>query len=170
MAELVAQREYERFFELAKDSLMRQAFLLTGDVEESRDLVQEVLLRVWREWTRVRTLDNPQAWASRVLHNLAIGRWRRNRYRREFHLGDVQKATADPGVGHLDVVNALHHLPAKQQRALVLHDVVGLTVGEVAAELGAPEGTVRSWLSRGRALIAIEIGLTSVPTVKGTHS
>ncbi|MGO9965598.1 MAG: RNA polymerase sigma factor [Acidimicrobiales bacterium] len=170
MADLVARREYERFFEFAKDSLMQQAFLLTGDVEESRDLVQEVLLRVWREWTRVSALDNPQAWARRVLHNLAIGRWRHDRYRRGFHLGVVQKATADPGVGHLDVVNALHHLPARQQRALVLHDVVGLTAREVATELGVPEGTIRSWLSRGRALIAIEIELTSAPTVKGTQS
>jgi RNA polymerase sigma-70 factor (ECF subfamily) len=52
----------------------------------------------------------------------------------------------------------------------VLHDVVGLTAREVATELGVPEGTIRSWLSRGRALIAIEIGLTSAPTVKGTQS
>jgi RNA polymerase sigma-70 factor, ECF subfamily len=38
----------------------------------------------------------------------------------------------------------------KQRHALLLHHVVGLAVAEVAREMGAPEGTVKSWLSRGR--------------------
>jgi len=41
--------DYERFFDVAKRSLMSQAFLFTGDMEDSRDLVQEVLFRAWRE-------------------------------------------------------------------------------------------------------------------------
>jgi RNA polymerase sigma-70 factor (ECF subfamily) len=161
-----AKCEYERFFEVARGSLMGQAFLLTGDVEESRDLVQEVLLRVWKEWPRVSAFDDPQAWARRVLHNLIIGRWRHDRFRRKPQVVPASMTTPGPGVGHLDVINALHRLPAKQRRALVLHDVVGLSVAEVAADLGAPEGTVRSWLSRGRALIAVDIGLASAPTAE----
>ena len=162
LADPTAQRDYERFFEVARDSLMGQAFLLTGDIEESRDLVQEVLLRVWRQWPRICKFDDPQAWARRVLHNLAIGRWRHDRVRRRWH-GAVPTTTPGPGVGHLDLVRALHRLPVKQQRALVLHDVVGLSVTEIAADLAVPEGTVRSWLSRGRALIAAELGLMPAP-------
>ena len=62
-------------------------------------------------------------------------------------------------VGHLDVVDALRRLPSDQQRALVLHDVIGLSVAEVARELRVPEGTVRSWLSRGRAALAADLGV-----------
>jgi RNA polymerase sigma-70 factor (ECF subfamily) len=36
----------------------------------------------------------------------------------------------------------------------VLHDGLGVPVAEVASELGVPEGTVRSWLSRGRAVLS----------------
>jgi DNA-directed RNA polymerase specialized sigma24 family protein len=64
-----------------------------------------------------------------------------------------------PEVGHLDVVEALHRLSQNQQRALVLHDVVGLSVVEIAAELNAPAGTIRSWLSRGRLALAADLGL-----------
>ena len=71
--------------------------------------------------------------------------------------------THAPGVGHLDIAEALHRLSRSQQRALVLHDVVGLSVVEIAAELNVPRGTVRSWLSRGRAALAADLGLN--PTV-----
>ncbi len=52
------------------------------------------------------------------------------------------------------MIAALAHLPEPQREALVLHDGLGLSVAEVASELGVPEGTVRSWLSRGRAVLA----------------
>jgi RNA polymerase sigma-70 factor (ECF subfamily) len=47
-------------------------------------------------------------------------------------------------------VAALRQLPEPQRRALVLHHVCDLPVHEVAAEVGAPEGTVKARLSRGR--------------------
>jgi RNA polymerase sigma factor (sigma-70 family) len=72
---------------------------------------------------------------------------------------------------HIDVVNALRRLPVDQQRALVLHDVVGLSVVEVAADLEAPQGTVRSWLSRGRTALAKDLGILSQPVKdqRGRH-
>ena len=52
------------------------------------------------------------------------------------------------------MLDALRELPAKEREAVVLHHLVGLPVAAVAAELGAPDGTVKSWLSRGRAHLA----------------
>jgi RNA polymerase sigma-70 factor (ECF subfamily) len=63
-----------------------------------------------------------------------------------------------PEAAHLDVVAAVRRLPAGQRRTLVLHDVVGLTGEEIAAELGVPAGTVRAWLHRGRQSVAKELG------------
>jgi RNA polymerase sigma-70 factor (ECF subfamily) len=48
----------------------------------------------------------------------------------------------------------MRSLPGVQARALLLHDGLGMTVSEVAAELKAPEGTVKSWLSRSRKDVA----------------
>jgi DNA-directed RNA polymerase specialized sigma24 family protein len=74
--------DFERFFAAAKPSLLRQAFVYTGNLEEAQDLAQETLLRVWRNWGRVSRLEAPEAWARKVLHNLAVGSWRRRRTRR----------------------------------------------------------------------------------------
>lgn len=163
MANSKDEDAYERFFGVSKRSLMSQAFLFTGDVEDSRDLVQEVLFRAWREWPRISQYEDPQGWARRVLHNLITDHWRQKRGRRLVPLTPDSVVTGAPGVGHLDIVQALHRLSKSQQRALVLHDVVGLSVLEIAAELNAPRGTVRSWLSRGRAALAEDLGLG--PTV-----
>lgn len=163
MADSNDESGYERFFDVAKRSLMSQAFLFTGDIEDSRDLVQEVLFRAWREWPRISRYEDPQGWARRVLHNLTTDHWRQKRGRTLVRLAPDATVTRPPGVGHLDIVGALQRLSRSQQRALVLHDVVGLSVVETAAELGAPEGTVRSWLSRGRAALAADLGLN--PTI-----
>ena len=150
---------YEEFFTASKPSLMGLAFLLTGNVQESQDLVQETLLRAWREWSSIASYEDPKAWARRVMHNLAIGRSRRAHVRHVAPSDETQIASSDMPVGHLDVVDALRRLPADQQRVLVFHDVIGLSVAEVAREVGAPEGTVRSWLSRGRAALAADLGV-----------
>ncbi len=150
---------YEAFFAASKPALMGLAYLLTGNVQESQDLVQETLLRAWRDWSSISSYEDPKAWTRRVMHNLVIGKSRRARVRRLTASNETEAASADMPVGHLDVVDALRRLPSDQQRVLVLHDVIGLSVAEVAREVRAPEGTVRSWLSRGRAALAADLGV-----------
>lgn len=145
---------FDEFVRAQSGPLFGQAYLLTGQYQEAQDLVQETLVRVWQHWDRVAGYDEPAAWARHVLHNLAVSRWRKLRRRAA---ADVQRSTPPPDIGHLDVVAALARLPARQRRAIVLHDVVGLDVEAVAAELGSPAGSVRAWLSRGRAALAADL-------------
>jgi RNA polymerase sigma-70 factor (ECF subfamily) len=49
----------------------------------------------------------------------------------------------------------------QQRRAIVLHELVGLSTDEVAAEMKAPAGTVRSWISQARAQLAADLGFAS---------
>ena len=56
---------------------------------------------------------------------------------------------------------ALRTLPENQMLAIVLHDGVGLSVPEVAHTLKVPDGTVKSWLSRGRATAALSLDAAS---------
>ena len=55
------------------------------------------------------------------------------------------------------VLEALAKLPVKERQALVLHKVVGLSIADIAGEMSAPEGTVKSWLSRGRTRLAQQL-------------
>ena len=57
------------------------------------------------------------------------------------------------------VLAALAELPAEQRAALVLVDMEGYPVAEVAAMLGCAVGTVKSRCSRGRARLAALLGV-----------
>ena len=58
----------------------------------------------------------------------------------------------------LEVEAALAALPYDQRAAILLVDVHGMPVDDVAAVLGVPSGTVKSRCSRGRARLALSLG------------
>jgi RNA polymerase sigma-70 factor (ECF subfamily) len=148
------QEGFEKFFEANREQLIGLAYLWCGDRHEARDLAQETLTRAWQRWEEVSAHPNPEAWARRVLYNLCASRWRRLKVEQSaaFHSREssARSFTEDSTI---DVARLVAELPPRPRRALVLHDVVGLSVEEIAVEMGAREGTVRSWLSRSRRTI-----------------
>jgi RNA polymerase sigma-70 factor (ECF subfamily) len=129
--------------------LVGQVTVVTADRGTAEEAVQEAFGRLWRGWDDLGAYGNPEAWVRRVAINYAISGWRRRRRLRPLDDSSAMTREDDPGFRH-EVERALRALPVKQRRALLLHHVVDLAVAEVAQEMGAPEGTVKSWLSRGR--------------------
>jgi RNA polymerase sigma-70 factor (ECF subfamily) len=68
------------------------------------------------------------------------------------------------------LVAALRRIPEAQRRAIVLYHLAGLTVEQVAAEVGAPAGTVKARLARGRAALAQLLSESADEGWKGEHS
>jgi RNA polymerase sigma-70 factor (ECF subfamily) len=143
---------FDEFYRSSRDRLAVQVAALTGDPSEALDHVQEAFVRAWARWSRVSGLDDPEGWVRRVAYHLAISRFRRAR---RLVLGSVQvEGTVEfDGEGQV-VMDALATLPRRERAALVLKHEVGLSVAEIATALDAPEGTVKSWLSRGRTRLA----------------
>ncbi len=142
--------------------LVGQVTVVTADRGAAEDAVQEAFGRLWKRWESLRAYESPEAWVRRVAINVAISRWRRLRRLRP--LDDRPPvAPADDPMTRLDVQAALRALPVKQRHALLLHHVVGLPVADVAREMGAPEGTVKSWLFRGREALQRSLGVEEAP-------
>ncbi len=152
--------------------LVAQLTVVTADREWAEDAVQEAFGRLWNRWETHSGYDRPEAWVRRVAINIAISRWRR--IRRLHPLGETDRGQTDrgqtdregredDGAGRADMQAALRTLPVKQRHALLLHHVLGLPVSEVAQEMGAPEGTVKSWLSRGREALQRALGVEEAP-------
>ncbi|MGA3352912.1 MAG: RNA polymerase sigma factor [Acidimicrobiales bacterium] len=154
--------EFELFFHNYARRLVGEAFCLTGNRQDGQDLAQEVLVSVWQHWGTVSLCDHPEAWARRVMRNLASNRWRRKRLERRHSQLVIAEQDSGPDTGYLDIIEALGRLAAGPRQAMVLHAVVGLSVEEIATELDVPAGTVRSWLHRSRVILAAHIG-ASVP-------
>ena len=66
----------------------------------------------------------------------------------------VEPDVSAPSDDYTALVAALRQISADQRRAIVLHHLCDLSVEEVARETGAPTGTVKARLARGRAALA----------------
>jgi RNA polymerase sigma-70 factor (ECF subfamily) len=140
---------FEQVYRSSYSTLVGQLFLLTTNRAEAEDVVQEAFARLWGNWRELRGYDNHEAWVRRVAMNLAISRWRRHSRQASY------QEPAVPASGQIsslaDLTLALRGVSVKHRQALLLHYVIGLSVAEVALEMSAKPGTVKSWLSRGRA-------------------
>lgn len=150
-----AESDFDELYRTSRDRLVMQIAAITGDPTEARDLVQEAFVRAWTRWDRISAYDDPEGWVRRVAFRLAVGRWRRSR--RVLLRADVRQGVVELPGEQAGVIDALQRLSVSERRAIVLHHVCGLSVEATALELSAPVGTVKSWLSRGRAHLAVEL-------------
>jgi RNA polymerase sigma-70 factor (ECF subfamily) len=150
---------FDEFYRGTSRRLLRYTYGLTGDLGDAQDVVQEVYVRAWQRWDRVARYDAAEAWLRLVATRLATDRWRRFRARRAaasvLGVGIAPvPPPPPPAEDTIVLMAAMRSLPAEQRRALALHYLLDMSVADVAAETGAPPGTVKSWLARGRATLA----------------
>lgn len=158
------EAEFDEFYASSLRRVTAQVYAMIGDWDEAQECTQEAFARAWSHRHRLDQVQHPEAWVRTTAHRLAISRWRKVVHRRRPPDRALSRfdQVEPPDERRLELVRALKRLPEEQRRALVLHYLVDLPVAEVAAETGAPEGTVKARLSRGR--IALAALLTEDPT------
>jgi len=148
------------------DALYNFARWLCRDPLESEDLVQETYARALGSAHRFEAGSNLRAWLFRILRNAFLDRRRRSqraadpdsRGEPETDADPADAATSELDLGQIralvadDVAAAVRALP-EAFRTVILLDLEGMTEAEVASVLGCATGTVKSRLSRARALL-----------------
>src|SRR5258707_5547315 len=157
MAETASRQDFGEFYSSSAARLVRHGYALTGDMAEAQDIAQEAFARAWPRWPVVRACDSPEAWVRRVATNLAASRWRRIRVARATAGQAAEQHAPEVSTDTVALVSGLRTLPERQRTVLVLHYMCDLTVDQIAAELGCPPGSVKSWLSRGRTALAAAV-------------
>jgi RNA polymerase sigma-70 factor (ECF subfamily) len=162
--------DFDGFYRDTSRRLLRYAYGLTGDPGEAQDLVQEAYARAWQRWRRISRYDDPEAWLRVVVNRLSTDRWRRIGVRRARAAAEPPLPTVSPPSEDLVLlVRAMRELPDKLRRALALHYLLDRSIAEIAAETGASQNTVKSWLFRGRTLLAAALEDTPVTTPEGAR-
>jgi RNA polymerase sigma-70 factor (sigma-E family) len=139
---------FEEFVVARGPSLLRFAHALSGDRHLAEDLLQEVLVKVARRWSRIE--GRPEAYVRAALCREVVS-WRRRR-----SASELPSEMADrPGGQEADAVverdalwSVLCSLPPRQRAVLVLRHWEGLPDRQIADLLGCGESTVRSSASR----------------------
>ena len=147
----LTQEQRTQVVERWGDMVYRLALARTASVPDAEDIFQEVFLRYFRHEERFHSDEHRKAWLLRCTLNrcksLLSSPWRR----RIVPLETAEEVGVEDD--YREVYSAVLSLPGKYRAVIHLHYFEGLSVAEIAQMLRVPEGTVKSQLSRGRALL-----------------
>jgi RNA polymerase sigma-70 factor (ECF subfamily) len=134
-----------------------------GNREDAADAVQEALVSALRGAGAFRGEASVRTWLNRIVVNTCIDRMRRERARPTVPLPpwELPSGRPDPAAQlatRMAVTDALALLPPEQRLAVVLVDMEGWALTEVAEATEAPIGTVKSRCARGRARLVVLLG------------
>jgi len=144
------------------------AFHYLRDGEEARDLAQDVFIKVYRSLDSF-TGDAFLPWVLRLARNAAIDRIRRKKARPPAEDVPVEESVslADSGPSPEDswlrdskkrlVHRAMGHMSDQNREMILLKDIQGLNLQEIADLLGVPLGTVKSRSNRARTELARKV-------------
>jgi RNA polymerase sigma-70 factor (ECF subfamily) len=160
---------WEAFVRHLQGRLFALAYSYAGDREDARDLTQEIFVRLYEVRSQWPSGDEFLPWLFRVARNRSVDYLRRRSVRSpaatvgEAEIAELQ----DPGPGaearaiESDRRSLLHAalrgLSAINREIVVLRDVHGLPIQQVASILGVPLGTVKSRASRARVELAARV-------------
>jgi RNA polymerase sigma-70 factor, ECF subfamily len=145
-------------------SLRAFAISLTRDTDYANDLVQDTILRAWKNIDRFEPGTNLNAWLFTILRNFFYSSYRK-----------ASRQVADPDGSYAarlgappehdakcdlqDMLEALSKLPVDRREALILIAAEGLSYEEAAQVCGVPVGTIRSRVNRARERLAQLLGV-----------
>jgi RNA polymerase sigma-70 factor (ECF subfamily) len=150
------------------DALYNLARWLIRDPNEAEDLVQETYLRAVRGAHQFQPGTNLRAWLFQILRNAFYTQYKRKG--REPDIVDPEMLDGMPhtsgmvsvddrmtglrdGTAGLDLASALKRLPEEYRSVVLLADLEDFSMGEIAAIMDCPLGTVKSRLFRARRIL-----------------
>ncbi|WP_040339552.1 SigE family RNA polymerase sigma factor [Candidatus Blastococcus massiliensis] len=147
---------FEQFVGAQGASLLRLAFVLTGDRHLAEDLAQTALADAYRHWRKVSAATDPAAYVRRMLVNAHLS-WRRRRSSTE-RPTDLPDTSTAPGPGPGDGLEErdqlrvlLADLAPRARTVLVLRYYADLDDAAIAEAMGVSPSAVRSTASRALA-------------------
>jgi RNA polymerase sigma-70 factor (ECF subfamily) len=160
-SELAFNRLVDRHQQAVRTFLWR----LLGNDADADDMAQETFLAAWTYARSFRGEASVRGWLCGIAWRKARGAqrsWARQRSRdTTHHEGRSPDSAGAPMEDRLAVKRALQALPLEQRAAVTLCLVCGFSHSEAAEILGAPLGTVKSHVLRGRERLVKEIERTA---------
>jgi RNA polymerase sigma-70 factor (ECF subfamily) len=151
--------EIERLYREHRAGLVRLVERELHDHHDAEDVVQTAFLDAQRALERGAIPRNPRAWLAAIALN-AGRRFRRRRLNAE----PLEEYAAREAAVLPEIRAALASLPAEQRAAVLYRDLLGLSYGETAEQMGTSVNAVTMLLHRGRRRLRRTLGVaTAVP-------
>lgn len=164
LLERVLEGDHDAFNQIMRsheDRVFSVCFRIMGNREQALDAVQETFLTAFRKADQFKGKSALGTWIYRIAVNTCYDQLRKQKRRRADPIPD-HLDPADPSAEDAmdsaalrpELQRAVESLPDEFRTAVVLADIEGLGLNQVADILGVPVGTVKSRVFRGRRLLA----------------
>jgi RNA polymerase sigma factor (sigma-70 family) len=149
-----------------KDKLYRFALSIVGNSFDAEDILQEVLIKVWKKWDYFKELDNKEAWCMTVTRNMSIDKLRAGKRKATSDIDDfhhISDAAPSPETtlvaqdGLSKILDIINELPTVQKDVVHLRDIEGYTYKEISEILGISVDQVKVNLHRARKVLKTKL-------------
>jgi len=151
-------------FKRHQSKMRAVAYRVTKNIADAEDVVQNALISVMRSANKFRGDSAVTTWLYRIVTNAAIDKVRSLKAHPAFELPlELPMVSNDIDIKDLsiDLIKALKSLPEKQRNVVILIDLGGWTIADVAAKLNYAPGTVKSRCHRAHLKLAEELTVLS---------
>jgi len=149
------QTHFLKAYQPCHDDFLRYCSAIAHGKMDTEDLVQDVLLTTYSNFDKIKNKGQLLHYLIRAARNRSISNWRKGKYKAEWsdQLTDrlvAQDVSADTILEIQQLYRTLDQLPEKQKDALILFEINGFSMKEIAAIQNSTEGAVKTNISRGR--------------------
>lgn len=161
------QIAFELLSDMYRSTLMSLAMRMLRNADDANDAVQDTLLKAFRAIHDFDPERPLKPWLCRICSNCCVDAVRAHRRdgesldQHEYMLADSTEAdgNATGSIRQGQVIEAIERLPDKYRRIVFMRHFRHMDVNEIAEALDKPEGTIKSWLFRARALLKKDLHL-----------
>jgi RNA polymerase sigma factor (sigma-70 family) len=146
--------EFEDRLTALRSRLHRYCARMTGSTVDGEDVVQDTLVKALSARAEGANVDNLEGWLFRIAHNTSLDLLRRRSRNTVVPLIEDLEAAPMPEADIVAVsFQTFLRLPELQRCAVILKDVLGHSVDEIASVAGSTPAAAKSALQRGRAAL-----------------
>lgn len=140
-------KQIEKIVDEYSDLLLRVAFTYMKNISDAEDMVQDVFLKLVKDYPAFENRQHEKAWLIRVTINQCKNRLKSAWFKKTEAIKDTNLSFSDE---EKDVINAIMELPVKYRSVILLYYHEGYSIKEISNILDIKETTISSQLQRGR--------------------
>ncbi|OAV43750.1 RNA polymerase sigma factor [Lewinella sp. 4G2] len=153
------QRRFLAAYEACHEAFQRYCSALAFERMDVEDLVQDVLLSAYHKFESLQDPAKLQHYLIRAARNRSVSLYRSRKRKTEITEQQARRleargATPDQLADVHLLYRAIHRLPAKQRDAILLFEISGFSLKEIAASQQTSEASIKMRLKRGREKLA----------------
>lgn len=142
-----------------QNKLFRYALRIVGDHMEAEDVIQELLIKIWKKKDQFIQIDNKEAWCMTLTRNMSIDKTRKKKKHRTANIDDFhfikdgasspyQTLESQDNLGRIG--SLINELSEKQKTVIHLRDIEGYSYKEISVITGYTVDQIKVYLHRAR--------------------